>query len=246
MRSSRVVSTAVAGIVALWTIHGHAAAGLMLRQRIVFASATDPPREQVQYYTDSVRITDDERFRSIADLNKRTLTIINKPDHTYSVATFDELAKQTDTHDQRAKKAPPPVREMIHAGEKVDLKATGKKEKIAGYETTEYSVNAKAIAGSVWVAEKLDLGARDAEWLKINELFGGRSTPGGQLDEALSKIKGVPLRRQITMEPLPLVVTEVTEVKVTAPPADLLTVPTGYQKVDPPRPKKLALPKPSK
>lgn len=221
-----------------------AAGDLVLRQRIVISSSTEVPREQTQYFSGPLRITDDDRATTIVNLDKKTFTFVNKRDKTYSVTTFSELKSRTDSHDQRVKNLPPQIRDTVNADAKIDLKPTGKSETIAGYEAKEYSVDAKGIIGSVWVAEQLDTGGRSAEWAQVSVLFGGKNSPGGHLDEALSKIKGVPLRRSLTQSPLPLVTSEVIEVRHAPPPASLQRIPEGYAKTQLPsaRPKQ---PKPT-
>jgi hypothetical protein len=240
MRHPTSVSTLLALLVT--AAAAHAANDVVLRQRIIVSSTTEVPREQTQYYSGPLRITDDDRATTIVNLDKRTITLINKQDKTYSVTTFAELEKRGESHDQRVKQLPPQIRDTVNADVKVDLKPTGKTETIAGYETQQYSFDAKGIVGSVWVAEKLDLGARTADWAKVSTLFGGRNSPGGHLDEALSRMKGVPMRRIVTMEPLPLVTSEVVEVRHAPPPAALQHIPQGYKKVDFPAPR----PKPAK
>lgn len=230
MRHLRFVSTLLALLLA--AASANAANEVMLRQRIDISSSTEVPREQTQYYSESVRITDDERGTTILDLDKKTVTFVNKRDKTYSVITFAELEKRSDSHDERVKKLPPSVRDTINADVKIDLKPTGKSDTIAGYEAKEYSVDAKGIIGSVWVAEKLDLGGRAADWAKVSALFGGKNSPGGHLDEALSKMKGAAVRRSLTQAPLPLVTSEVIEVKRMAPPASLRRIPEGYKKIE--------------
>lgn len=228
MRHLPIVSTLLAVLAA--ATGAHAANDLVLRQHIVISSSTEVPREQMQYFSGPLRITDDDRATTIINIDKKTFTFINKRDKTYSVTTFAELEKRGGSHDQRVKQLPPQVRDTVNADVKIDLKPTGKSETIAGYEAKEYGVDAKGVIGTVWVTDKLEL-ARSADWAKLNTLFGGTSSPGGHLDEALSKMKGVPLRRSLTMSPLPLVTSEVVEVRHAPPPAALQRIPEGYTKV---------------
>lgn len=232
MRLLRTSLLSAALLVVSWTT-ARADDDLILLQRIIISGAAEGPREQMQYYSPSMRVTDDERFRSIIDLDNKTLTSINKSAKTYSVVTFAELNKRYASHDQRVKDLPPQVRDMIHADDKVTLLATGKTENIAGYPAKEYGINGKGVTGTVWVTDKLAFGARNDEWLRLADLFGGKSTPGGHLDDALAELKGVPLRRTVRMEPLPLVTTEVVQVKRGPIPAELKRVPQGFTKTEP-------------
>lgn len=210
-----------------------AADALILRQRIEVPSSPDKTREQTQYYTASLRVSDDERTRSIADLDKKTVTSIDKRKQTYRVTSFKELAARQDTHDARVKDLPEPVRDMVKADQKVVVRATGKTATIAGYETEEFAVESPGVAGHVWIAKALDLGPRRAEWVRLAELYGARNSPGGQLEDALAQLPGVPLRRSLSMTPLPLVVSEVLEVRRGPIPPDLLRIPAGFSKAAP-------------
>lgn len=216
-----------------------AAAGdeLVLRVRIAPSKTATDPWEQTQYYSGGVRITDDPRFRTIIDLDKRTLTVINKAKQTYSVTTFDEIKKRREAAAETVKKLPGPVREMVHADDKVELKPTGKTEKIVGYEAKEYSFEAPGALGSVWIAESLDYGPRADDWAKVAPNFGGEDSPAGHLEAAITAKKGVPLRRIVTTSPLPMVVIDVLEVRHEPAPAEMKAIPAGYEKVDMPNPR---------
>jgi hypothetical protein len=232
-------------ILSLLATPSFAADELMLRQRIMSSTTGKAEdRQQTQYYAGSVRITDDDRYRTIADLDKRTLTVINKGKRTYSVSTFAELEKRNESHDKKVQSLPGQVRDMIHADVKVELKPTGKTDTIAGYAAKEYSFDAPGVVGSVWIAEGLDFGAKAKEWTKLSPVFGGENSPGGHLEAAISQIKGVPLRRIVTMEPLPLVTIEAVEVQKQAPPAEMRTIPQGFQKIELSQPKPKPTPSP--
>jgi hypothetical protein len=235
MQHLRLATLIAAVIAASLSTRAAAAEDLILRQRID-ASGKKAGRVQTQYYSASVRITDDERFRSIVDLDKKTVISINKEDHTYSVTSFEELAKRRSRHDDRVNGLPPKVREMVHADEVVTVTPTGKTDLIAGYEAREFKVEGRTASGKVWVAESLDFGGRRAEWDRVAVLFGGERSPGGQLAAAMAKLKGVPLRRSVRLEPLPLVNTEVIEVRRGPIPADLRRVPEGFTKIEASKP----------
>ena len=76
MRHLPFVSTLLAVLLA--AVGADAATDLVLRQRIVISSSTEIPREQMQYFTGPLRITDDERATTIVNLDKKTFTFINK------------------------------------------------------------------------------------------------------------------------------------------------------------------------
>lgn len=205
--------------------------GLAIRQKINVSGMQRPDREQTLYYTPAVRITDDVRTTSIIDLDRRTVTFIDKQAKTYSVTTFEELAARDDRHDDRVRELPPKVRDMVESGDPVKITPTGRTLEVAGQETREYKVESRGMDGSVWIAEDLDIGDRAQEWLRVSDLFGGTLTPGGKLDRALAERKGVVLRRQIRIDPLPLVVVEALEVKREVPPSSLRRVPSGFTQV---------------
>ncbi len=206
--------------------------GLVIRQRINISGMQRPDREQTLYYTPGIRIIDDERMRSIIDLDARTFTVIDKEGKTYAVSTFEALEGRGGRHDDRIKAMPPEVRAMVLKEDPLKITATGGAMTIGGYETREFKVESARMDGKVWIAADLDASARGAEWEKIATLFGGLNTPGSQLDRELAKHQGVVLRRQIRIDPLPLVTTEALEVRREAPPPALLEIPSGFTLVD--------------
>jgi hypothetical protein len=119
--------------------------GLAIRQRINVSGMQRPDREQTLYYTPAVRITDDVRTTSIIDLDRRTVTFIDKQAKTYSVTTFDELAARDDRHDDRVRELPPQVRDMVESGDPVKITPTGRTLEVAGQATREYKVESRGM-----------------------------------------------------------------------------------------------------
>jgi hypothetical protein len=140
---------------------------------------------------------------------------------------------------------PPQAREMMNKmgmGPKgteapVSVKPTGKTEKIAGYEAKEYAVEAGAMRGSVWATDDLQPpGAAKAR--EAYAKMAGKAGPGANIAQAMAKIEGLPLRTTMggNMGPHAFgTTTEVFEVSEKSPPADVMQVPAGFKKTDPPR-----------
>lgn len=210
-----------------------AADALVLRQRIT-AGFDSPPREQLQYFAPRLRVTDDERARSIVDLDAERVTFINKVKQTVLVMTFAEMGARRDRHDDRVAELPANLQQTIRAREKVTAKPTGRTGNIAGYPAKEYEVSSNKVSGSVWITPDLQLPGKASDWQRLLVLMGGTSSPGGQLDETLAKIGGVALRRNLRLDPLPQTTTEVLEIRREPIPGELLEIPDGYAKVDPP------------
>lgn len=232
LRPLRLTIGAILGLV-LVPGAAFAADALVLRQRIGAGYADVPGREQMQYFTPNLRVTDDERARSIVDLDEKTFVFINKRKQTYMVLTFDEMEQRPDRHDDRVEGLPPKVRELIRVREKVSATPTGKTTTIAGHTAKEYKVESYKVSGKVWIASDLDLGGRAKDWAHVAQLLGGTTSPGGQLDETLATLGGVPLRRELRIDPLPPTVTEVLEIRRAEIPAELKQIPDGYTKVTP-------------
>lgn len=227
----RPLFLALAAILATST--AHAADALVLRQRIT-AGFDSPAREQLQYFAPRLRVTDDDRSRSIVDLDEERVVFINKTKQTVMILTFDEMAKRNDRHDDRVGELPRNVQEMIRARETVSLKPTGRSSAIAGQQAREYEVSSNKVSGSVWVTDALQLPGKAADWARVSLLMGGTTTPGGHLDEALAKLGGVTLRRNLRLDPLPQTTTEVLEVRREDIPSELTEIPSDYTRVQPP------------
>jgi len=207
---------------------------LIIRERIT--SGPGAARDEMVYISGTKRVTDNPQTRTIVDAGAKTLTIVDKQKQTYSVRTFDGILQQAEAMKKHLGGLPPEVKKMMPTDAPVTVRPTGKTEKIAGYEAREYELEGGAMKATIWAAESLDVAGAE-EWKKLAGSIGGAHQPGAQMAEAMSKIKGLPLRTSMTMAMGPsktTFVTEALEVQEKSPPPDVLTVPQGFKKVEPP------------
>ncbi len=227
------ISTLTLCILAFVAAVAAAATDLIIRERVT--GGPGAAREEMVYISGSKRVTDDPRTRTIVDAGAKTLTIVDKQKQTYSVRTFDEIRQQADAMKKHLEGLPPEMKKMMPTDAPVTARPTGKTEKIAGYEAREYELEGGPMKGRIWAAESLDVAGAE-EWKKLAASIGGAHQPGAPMVEAMSKIKGLPLRTAMTMALGPnkaTFVTEVLEVQENSPPPDVLTVPPGFKKVEP-------------
>jgi hypothetical protein len=207
---------------------------LALRQRTTISGPTTQIREGMQYWTATKTVSDDPHMRTITDLSAKTITMIEKDKKTYFTRSFAELQQDSEAMKKRLENLPPEAKKMMGADVAVTVTPTGKTEKIAGYEAKEYAIQSGgSMSGSVWVSEALQnpAGALAADAFKGP--LGGPGNPGSAFAEAMTKLKGVPLRTAMVMGMAGqkiTSVTEVLEVSEKSAPADVLAVPAGFQK----------------
>ncbi len=223
------------------------AADLTLKQRVTTSGPHNESHEAMQYWTASRMVTDDPNARAIVDLDAETMTLANKREHTYFTQTFAAMRQQADTMNAELKKhmesLPPEARQMMEkmgvgkdAEGPATVTPTGKSEKIAGYEAKEYTITAGPVAGSVWATDALQPPGGTKAAQAYSKMMGSSGGTAAKFAQALAQIKGVPLR---TVMGSPAAqglkhTTEVVEVTQKSPPPDMLNVPEGYKKVDPP------------
>ncbi len=225
------------------------AADLILKQRVTTTGPHNESHEMMQYWTANRMVTDDPNSRAIVDLDAETMTFANKREHTYFTQTFVAMRQQADTMNAELKKRmeslPPEARQMMEkqmaTGQAAESPAavtpTGKSEKIAGYDAKEYTITAGPITGSIWASDALQPpgGAKATE--AYRKMLGSSGGPGVKFAEALTQIKGIPLRTVMGSSQAAQALkhtTEVIEVTQKSPPPDVLSAPEGYKKIDPP------------
>jgi len=210
------------------------AKNLIIRQRVT-GSPSAAPQEQMLYWTDTMRVTDETHRRSIVDFNAHTLTSVDKDRKTYTVRSFDELRKQGEQATRHFESMPKEAKKHLAGMDTpVTLRPTGTTQTITGYEAKEYAIGGGPYSGSLWATEAIDLGPRAQEWRELAAAISGGPGPAGQLAEAMTKIKGFPLRIAITTAVAGkqfTVTTEAVEITEKAAPPDVLTVPEGFTKV---------------
>jgi hypothetical protein len=228
-------------VVLLLAARSVAAADLVVRQRVTSdVNGRTSEHESTEYLTPTQSVHDDAGNRVAVDLRARTLTLLDKKEHTYSVTPLDEVERRS-AHlaaemQKRLANLPPEARRMIAGAEgAATVKPTGKTARIAGYEAKEYAVEAGGAHGSVWVTDALERPGDLGDWQRYAQ--GTVPGPAGKLVEAMARIKGFPLRTTITQAAGPMrmsTTTEVLEVRKETPPADVLTIPDGYRKTEGP------------
>lgn len=213
------------------------AADLTVRQRVTTTGPRAETHEATEYVTATRRITDDPTHRTIVDLEAKTLTVLDKTKKTYTVTTFDELRQQMDRARKRLDALPPEARKMMGAMDaEVTLQPTGKSEKIAGHEAKEYALAGGPTTGTVWATEEIAMPSKAEDWDKFRGALGSANGPGSKLGEAMAKLKGFPLRTNVTYVAGPITAgfaTEVLSVVEQSPPPDVVALPADAKKVAP-------------
>jgi hypothetical protein len=217
-------------------------ADLVIHQR----STTDEhaaPREETVYLSGDTVVTDSAQSRMIVDAAKKTITMADKRQRTYSVLTFDEVRDQMEQVKKSMESMPPEVRKMFEdltqGGARVSVTPTGKTATIAGYAAQEYAIAGGPYGGTVWITDAIETPPQLAQWRDlVDRGTGVGGGPSRDLAEALAKLKGFPLRTRIVTTAggrTFTVATEVLDVKEGPTPADVARVPDGYAKQAPRR-----------
>jgi hypothetical protein len=233
-----------AGAVALVLLVAAPALGddLVLRQRTTTDAAGHPVvREETQYVHGDLLVIDAPDTRTIVDVGAKTMTVADKQRKTYFVMTFDDLRRQAEAIQERAKHMPPDVKkmldEMLGTGAPITLEPTGKHDTIAGYPATEYALTGGPFRGSIWTTDALSVPEGVRKWRELSADATAKEGPARPLAQALAQVKGMPLRTGMAAtlgkQGRFATSTEVIEVKTDAPPADVLVVPPGFAKTAP-------------
>lgn len=215
---------------------------LTLRQRVTITGPRTGTHESTQYWTANHVVTDAPSTRIIVNLSAETVTMADKQRRTFYTQTFAELQKQSEALRPKIANLPPQARALMEkmGGDPkamdapVSLKPTGKSEKIAGYEAKEYILEGGMMRGSVWVSEA----RASPAGAKAGAAFANMMGPAARMATAFAQLKGTPLRTVMGAgagQQGFRTTTEVIEVSQAAPPAEVLKVPEGFTKVDPPK-----------
>ncbi len=234
----RVGLLALAALAILGVPPWATATDVTIRQRVTSSMPGAKPHEEMQYITATKHVSDSAERRTIVDLEAKTLTSVDKEKKTYWVMTAEDLRRQREALEQQLARMPPEARRMMESMDSpVTLKPTGRTERIAGYEATEYAIEGGATTGSVWMTTAIDVPMDEKEWERFAGGAGARQGPGAKLAEAMAALKGLPLRSTMTTAMGPSrysATTEALEVKEARPPAEVLGVPADFRKVDSP------------
>lgn len=246
MRAHRLVGLVTVAVV-LSAPAWAEAKDLTIRQKVTTTGVRADSHESMQYWTDKQMVTDTPTTRVIVDVGAETTTVVDKGKQTYFTQTFAEMQQQGEAvraaMEKQMANLSPQAREMMAkmgvgpgASEAaVTIKATGKSEKIAGYEAKEYALEGGPMTGSVWATDALQppggIKAREA----VSKMVG--AMPGSKWAQAVAGIQGLPLRTTIHSAAGGQdfsSTTEAVEVSEKSPPAEVLKVPNGFKKVPPP------------
>jgi hypothetical protein len=211
---------------------------LVIHQRSATGPAGSAPRDETVYLAGSKVVSDSAAMRTIVDLDAKTITAVDKTKRTYSVSTFDDVQKQMETLRQELDRLPPEAKKMMGGlfddGPPLTVTPTGKTSSIAGHKASEYTLSGGPYSGSVWATDEIPSPPEFQRWRTL-QANGGMRGPSKQLGDALQKINGFPLRTDIQAKSPNgtfVVSNEVVDVKEGTPPADALTVPAGYKRLD--------------
>ncbi len=215
---------------------------LVIRQRTNAGGSGGHVRDVTIYVRGRTRADDYDRIRKIVDLDAKTVTTVYKEKKTYTQRTFAQLHEQAAAVQKRLDALPAQARDLIAnlvgKDHSLELKPTGKTDKIAGIDAAEYAIESGGVGrGSVWVAEALEVPREGRDWELVTMTLGGFQSPDQQLAQALAGVKGFPLRTELTTEigkQRQTLTTETIEVKREPVPAAMLTVPEDCKQVVPP------------
>jgi hypothetical protein len=234
--------TAAAGALVLLVATAALGGDLVLRQRTTTGTGGRSfVREETQYVHGDLLVIDAPDSRTIVDVGAKTMTVADKQRKTYAVVTFDDLRRQAEEIQERAKHMPADVKkmldEMLGTGAPITLEPTGKHDTIAGYAATEYTLSGGPFRGSIWTTDALSVPEGVRKWRELSADATAKEGPTRALAQALAQVKGMPLRTGMAAtlgkQGTFTTATEVLEVKTTPAPDDVLVVPPGFTKTAP-------------
>jgi hypothetical protein len=225
-----------------------AAKDLVLRQKTTVAGVGARSVESTQYWTPRRMIVDEAAGRIVVDFVDENLTSIDKTRKTWIVLTFEQMSRQMDAArlemaqrtqdlDADAKAQLERMGEAIGDRDSaVEVKPTGKREKIAGYDAEEYTFSGSAVKGTLWISKDLPLPLGEKEMKAYRRSTYGMKGPGRQFALAMAQVKALPLRTVMQLDLGPDGTTstnEVIEVRAESPPAAMIDVPEGFTEMKP-------------
>lgn len=227
---------------------GAAAKDLTIRQKTTVVGVGARTSESTQYWTPKRMIVDETNGRMIVDFEDEQLTSIDKTKKTWITLSFDQMsrqmdaaradmAKRTEGLDPQAKWQLEQMGEAVGSKDApVEVKPTGKRERIAGYDAEEYTFTGTAVSGTLWASKDLPLPLAPEQMKAFRKSMDGMKGPGRQFAMAMAQVNGVPLRAVMKLGLGPDGTTstnEVIEVREESPPAGMAAVPDGYSELKP-------------
>ncbi len=171
MKAKNLLFLTVGMLVSSFLIVQAACAGLVIeRERTMTPLGQNAvSHRQVSYFqANRVKTVSQDGTYAILDLQKGTMTMVDPAKKEYSVTSLKEMLGRMETGMNKLKEKfnalPPEQRAMVEqmmggkktGGESLEMKDTGKKEKIAGYVARKFVIlkNGKPLA-EYWVSEGL-------------------------------------------------------------------------------------------
>lgn len=228
MRCWVILLVALCGVAAC-TADSRATGDLLLRRAITLGNAPNA-QAGIMYWGARTRVTDDANRRLIFDLDAKTITFADKRVKTYSVRTFDEVARK---YDLRRKLDSAGADAAPLASAAVVLQETGKTDRIAGYDTREYTFAAGRVRGAVWVTDAVRPPATWRDWEGLIAFLEGSFAGGRGITEAVAKLGGYPLRTSLTFghdAGAWTITTQISEIVSGGRFDDLTKIPDGFQR----------------
>jgi hypothetical protein len=208
---------------------------LTIRQRT--SPGSSPPREETQYAHDNLLVIDGPDTRTIVDVDARTMRVADKRARTWFEMSFDDLRRQAEAVQRRARAMPPEARkmmdELLGSGDAVRLAPTGRRETIAGFPATEQALKGGPFEGSIWTTDAVSVPEGVRRWRELSADSTSAAGPARPLTQALARVHGLPLRTSMTAKvggSTFATATEVLEVRQTPVPRSVLEIPAGFKK----------------
>jgi uncharacterized protein YcbK (DUF882 family) len=232
----------IALILLLFTAAGPCWADLYIKQKqhtgaFQLMGHTQPAKDEINEMWISGRKSrfDSPEGSTIVDMDKKTMILINHMEKTYSEAPLGQmdgmLGGAAGDDSQQAFQA------MAAALMKTETKVvdTGEKKKIKNWNCRKYQVNMNMamaqVVSEVWATEDIKI---DPELFFAMQNAIAASQPGmAQTTEEMKKIKGFQVLSTTTTQTMGSTVqssAEVLEVVTKSAPANIFTIPSGYNK----------------
>ncbi len=218
------------------------AGDLVVRQRITTTGGDrSVTREETQYVHGDLLVIDAPETRTIVDVGAQTMTIADKGKKTFFVMTFADLRRQAEAVQERARRMPPDVRnmldEMLGTGTAFTLTPTGQRDTIAGHVANEYALTGGPFRGSIWTTDAIAVPESVRKWRELSAAATAQAGPARPLAQALARVQGMPLRTGLAAtlgKGSVTIATEILDVSTKAPPVEVLAVPAGFTRVPAP------------
>lgn len=215
-----------------------------VKQKTSTTGAIRHESESTQYWTDKLMVVDDPASRMMVDFVARRVIVLDKQQKTYAGVTFDAMRASMDAERKRVAEEtagyPEDVKNALRGmgqalddlGEGVEVKPTGQRAQIAGYDAEEFSFSGSAVNGTLWISKDLPLPLGEEQKRAYLASTAGMKAAGRQFALAMVQLNAIPLRTEMHMALGPdgtVTTNEVVEVRRGTIPADVTAIPDDYQ-----------------